>query len=142
MRKALRTKAFQHMTNLMMKLVPLYSECIPSVQQDILHHTITKQAQCLAVFEHISNPHIDSLDEHSELQCNHSLHSIALSYHINHRAKTFFSLDCNHSNGQVIFTYPQKYWEVANSQAHHLVKYMEYENGPAALCWSSSSLQD
>jgi len=45
------------------------------------------------------------------------------------------NLDHNHSNGQVIFTYPQKYWEVANSRAHHLIKYMEYKNGPPALHW-------
>jgi len=119
----------------MMKLVSLYSKCIPLAQQEILCHTITKQAQCLAVFEHVSNPHIDCLDECSELLSNHSLHSIALSYWISRRAKTFLSLDHNHSNGQVIFTYPWKYREVANSTAHHLVKYMEYKNGPLALCW-------
>jgi len=125
--KALHCTAFHHTFNLMMKLVPLYSGCIPLAQQDILCHTITKHAQCLAVFEHVSNPHIDCLDECSDLLSNHSLHSIALSYRVNWKAKTFLSLDCNCTNGQVIFIYPHKYWEVANSRAHHLVKYMEYK---------------
>ncbi len=116
---------------LMLKLVPLYSDCIPMKQQDILQHTITKHAQCLAVFEHLSNPHIN-LWMNSVLS-NHSLCLIALSYQINKKAKTFLSLDYNHhSIVQVIFTYPHKYWGVANSHAHHLVKYMEYENGPPA----------
>jgi len=93
--KALHSKAFWHTTNLMMKLVPLHSEHIPLAQKEILCCTIMKQAQCLGMFEHISNPHIDFLDERSELLSNHSLCSIALSYQINCRAKTFLSLDHN-----------------------------------------------
>jgi len=133
--KALHSKAFWHTTSLMMKLVPLYSEHIPLAQQDIPYCTIMKQVQCLGIFEHISNPHIDFLDDCSDLPSNHSFHSIALSYQINCKAKTFLSLDHNHSNGEVIFTYPWKYQEVANSKAHHLVKYMKHKNGSPALCW-------
>jgi len=102
------------------------------MQQDILCQTITKHAQCLAVIEHVSNPHIDCLDDCSNLLINHSLHLIVLTYWINWKLKTFLSLDCNPSTGQVIFTYPHKYWGVTSSWAHHLVKYMEYENGPPA----------
>jgi len=135
--KALHSTAFRCTTNLMMKLVPLYSNHTPLMQQDNLLHTITKHAQCLAVFEHVSNPHINCLDKHSDLLSNHSLHLIVLTYWINWKLKTFLSLDCNHSTGQVIFTYPHKYWGVTSSWAHHLVKYMEYENGPPALHWFS-----
>jgi len=31
----------------MMKLVPILSDCLPFLQQDILHHIITKQSQCI-----------------------------------------------------------------------------------------------
>jgi len=120
-----------------MKLVPLYSDCIPSMQQDILWCTITKYAQCLVVFKHVSNPHINCLDVCSNLLSNHSLCLIALSYWVNCKARTFLSLDHDCSIGQVIFTYPCKYQGVANSRAHHLVKYMEYKNGHLALCWFS-----
>jgi len=37
----------------------------------------------------------------------------------------------------VIFTYLQKYQGVANSWAHHLMKYMEGENGSPTHCWFS-----
>jgi len=84
---ALCSTAFWCTTNLMMKLVPLYSDHIPLVQQDILDHTITKQAQCLAVFEHVSNAYIKCLDECSDLLSNHLLHPIVLSYRINCKAK-------------------------------------------------------
>jgi len=49
----------------------------------------------------------------------------------------FLSLDHNCSNGQVIFTYSQKYQGVANSRAHHLIKYMEYKNGPLLFAGST-----
>ena len=51
------------------------------------------------------------------------------------KKKTFLSIDRDHSSGQVILTYPRKYWGEANGRAHHLVKYMEYENGSPALRW-------
>jgi len=112
-------------TNLMMKLVPLYSNHFASMQQDIFWHTITKHAQCLAVFDHISNPYIDCLDECSGLLSNHSVCFIALSYWVNQKAKTFLSLGWDHSTGQVIFTYPCKYWGIVNSREYHLVKYKD-----------------
>jgi len=40
--KALHSTTFQCTTNLMMKLVPLYYDHIPSAQQDILCCTIMK----------------------------------------------------------------------------------------------------
>ena len=78
--KALQTTIFKHTMNLMMKLVPLYSDHLPSTEQDIIHHTITKQALCLAEFEFLSNPHIDLTDEPSAELHNHSLHSIVMAY--------------------------------------------------------------
>jgi len=127
-------EAFRRTTNLMMKLVPILSDCLPSLKQDILCHTITKQAQCIAEFKYVSNPHIDLLDNPSVALSNHSLCSIVLAYCHNCK-NTFLSLDQDHSTGQVILTYPQKYWSAANGHVHHLVKYMEYENGTQALCW-------
>jgi len=59
----------------------------------LLHHhccTITKHTQYLAVFEHISNQHIDCIDDHSDLLSNHSICSIVLLYGINQKAKRFF----------------------------------------------------
>jgi len=125
--KALHTKAFRATTNLTMKLVPLFSDRLPSVEQNIIRRTITKQALCLVEFEYVSNPHIDSIDEHCAALKNHSLHSTVLSYQ-HGKKKTFLSLDRDHSSGQVILTYPRKYWSEANGHVHHLVKYMEYEN--------------
>ena len=61
--KALLTKAFRATTNLTMKLVPLFSDRLPSAEQDIIHRTITKQALCLAEFEYVSNPHIGLIDD-------------------------------------------------------------------------------
>jgi len=104
------------------------------MEQDIICHMITKQAQCLAEFEYVSNPHIDLTDEPSAAFNNHSLHSIVMAYQHNWK-KTFLSLDWDHSSGQVILTYPRKYQSDTNGHAHHLVKYIEYENGTAALCW-------
>jgi len=121
----------------MVKLVPLFSNCLPSTEQDIIRRTITKQAQCLAEFEYTSNPHIDLINEPSAALNNHSLHSIVMAYQHNQK-KTFLSLDWDHSSGQVIFTYPRKYRSEANGRAHHLVKYMEYENGTPALRWFNS----
>jgi len=57
---------------------------------------------------------------------NHSLCTLTLSYWFSGGLKTFLSLDRNHTTGHVVFTYPKKYRHAANSQAHHLVKYMEY----------------
>jgi len=51
------------------------------------------------------------------------------------KKKTFLSIDRDHSTGQVILAYPRKYRSEANGHAHHLVKYMEYENGTPALRW-------
>jgi len=78
--KALHSKAFRCTTNLTMKLVPLFSDHLPSAEQDILCCMITKQAQCLAEFEYVSNPHIDLIDEPSAALNNHSLHSIIMAY--------------------------------------------------------------
>ncbi len=85
-------------------------------------------------FEYMSNPHVDLLYEPSVALSNHSLCSIVLAYHHNQK-KTFLSLDQAHSTGQVILMYPWKYQSEANGCDHHLVKYMEYENGTPALCW-------
>jgi len=52
--KALCSTAFRCMTNFMMKLVPIFSVLLPSMQQDILCHTITKQVQCIVEFEYMS----------------------------------------------------------------------------------------
>jgi len=90
--KALQTKAFWCTTKLMVKLVPLFSDCLPSAEQDILCHTITKQAQCIAKFEYVSNPHIDLLDKPSAALNNHPLCSIVMAY-CHNRKKTFHSLD-------------------------------------------------
>jgi len=117
----------------MMKMVPILSSCLPSVQQDILHQTITRQAQCIVEFEYVSKTQNDLLKNPSMALSNHSLCSIILAYCHNQK-RTFFSLDQDHSTGQVILIYPQKYWNAINGWAHHLVKYMEYENGTPALC--------
>jgi len=130
--KALCTKAFQCTTNLVMKCIPLFSNCLPSMEQDIICCTITKQALCLAEFKYVSNPHIDLIDEPCETLKNHSLCSIILSYRHSWK-KTFLSIDRDHSTGQVTLTYPRKYQCEANGCAHHLVKYMEYEIGTPAL---------
>jgi len=132
--KALHTEVFRCMTNLMMKLAPLNSNHCPSMEQDIICHTITKLAQCLAEFEYVSNPHINLINEPSAALNNHSLCSIVMAYQHNWK-KTFLSLDQDHSSGQVILIYPRKYWSEANGCACHLVKYMEYENGTPALHW-------
>ena len=71
---------------------PLFSSHLPSMEQDILYHTITKQVQCIAEFEYVSNSHINLLDKPSVALSNHSLHSIVLAYHHNQK-KTFFSLN-------------------------------------------------
>jgi len=110
-------------TNLMIKLVPLLTDCMHLVNQDLLHCTITKQALCIAEYEYVGNPHIDLLDELSPVLKNNSLHTLVLTYH--HKCKkTFLSLDQDHSTGQVIITYLWKYREDANGPVHHLVKYM------------------
>jgi len=132
--KALCSTAFRHTTTLMMKLVPILSNCLPSLQQNILCHTIRKQAQCVVEFEYVSSPHIDLLDNPSMALSNHSLHSIVLAYCHNQK-KTSLSLDQDHSTGQIILTYPWKYQSEANGCAHHLIKDMEYENGTPALHW-------
>jgi len=132
--KALCSTVFRHTTNHMMKLVPVLSDHLPSMEQDILCCTITKQAQCIAEFKYVSNPHIDLLEDPSVVLNNHSLHSIVLAYCHNQK-KTFLSLDQDHSTGQVILTYPWKYQSADNCCAHHLVRYMEYENGTPALHW-------
>ena len=105
--KALRTTAFKRSTNLTMKLVPLFSDCLPSAEQDAIHCTITKQALCLAKFEFVSNPHINFLDESSVELHNHSLRTIVLAYCHNQK-KTFLSIDRDHTSSQVILTYPRK----------------------------------
>jgi len=64
---ALHCTAFRCTTNLMIKLVPLLTDCMPSVNQDLLHHTITKQALCTAKFEYMGNSHIDQMDELSPI---------------------------------------------------------------------------
>jgi len=132
--KALQTTIFKRSMNLTMKLVPLFSDCLPSAEQDAIRCTITKQALCLAKFEFVSNPHINLIDKPSVELHNHSLCTIVLAYHHN-RKKTFLSIDHDHTSGQVILTYPRKYRSKANGHAHHLVNYMEYENGTPALCW-------
>jgi len=76
--KALCSTAFRHTTNLMMKLAPLFSDLLPSTEQDILCWTITKQAQCIAEFKYMSNCHIDLLDKPSAAMKNHSLCSIVI----------------------------------------------------------------
>jgi len=56
--KTLHSTTFRHTTNLMMKLVPLFSDHLPSMEQGILCQTITlstKQAQCVVEFEYVSN---------------------------------------------------------------------------------------
>ena len=78
--KALCTTIFKRSTNLTMKLVPLFSDRLPSAEQDAIHRTITKQALCLAEFEFVSNPHINLLDESSVALHNHSLCTIVLAY--------------------------------------------------------------
>ncbi len=90
--KALQTTLFKHSTNLTMKLVPLFSDCLPSAEQDAIHCTITKQALCLAKFEFVSNPHINLIDKSSVKLHNHSLRTIVLAYHHNWK-KTFLSID-------------------------------------------------
>jgi len=69
--------------NLTMKLVPLYSDCLPSAEQDAICCTITKQALCLAEFKFVSNPHINLIDKPSAKLHNHSLCTIVLAYHHN-----------------------------------------------------------
>jgi len=133
--KALQSTSFWTCTtNLMIKLLPLLTDCMPSVNQDLLCHTITKQGLCVAEYEYVGNPHIDLMDEPSLVLKNNSLCSLVLAYHQKHK-KTFLPLDQDPSTGQVIIMYPQKYQEEANGWAHHLVKYMEYENGLPALHW-------
>jgi len=117
-----------------MKLVPLYSDHLPSAEQDAICCTITKLALCLAEFEFVSNPHINLIDKPSAKLHNHSLCTIVLAYHHNEK-KTFLSIDHDHNSGQVILTYPRQYCSEANGCAHHLVKYMEYKNGTPALRW-------
>ncbi len=92
----------------MMKLVPLFSDCLPSMEQDILCCIITKQVQCIAEFEYVSDSHINLLDKPSVALSNYSLHSIVLAYCHNWK-NTFLSLDQDHATGQVILAYPQKY---------------------------------
>jgi len=133
--KALRTKSFKQTTNLTMKLVPLFSDRLPSEEQDAIRRAITKQALCLAEFEFVSNPHINLIDEASTELHNHSLRTIVLAYRHSGKKKTFLSIDRDHNSGQVVLTYPRKYRKEANGRAHHLVKYMEYENGTPALRW-------
>jgi len=109
----------------MIKLVPLVMDHMLSTNQDLLCHTITKQALCIVEYKYMGNPHIDLMDEPSPFLKNNSLHTLVLAYH--HKCKkNFLSLDWDHSIGQVIITHPQKYQVEANGQAHHLVKYMEY----------------
>jgi len=117
--KALRTKSFQNTTNLTMKLIPLFSDRLPSVEQSAIRRTITKQALCLAEFEYVSNPHIDSLDDSCATLKNHSLRSIVMSYR-HGKTKTFLSIDRDHSSGQVILTYPIVR-KVLNFQVYPLV---------------------
>jgi len=133
--KALRTTRFKKATNLTMKLVPLFSDRLPSEEQDAIRRAITKQALCLAEFEFVSNPHINLIDEASTELHNHSLRTIVLAYRHSGKKKTFLSIDRDHNSGQVVLTYPRKYRKEANGRAHHLVKYMEYENGSPALRW-------
>jgi len=77
---ALQCTAFWHTTNLMIKLVPILTNCMPSLNQDIIYCTITKQVLCLAKFEYLSNPYIDILDIPSPALKNNSLHSLVLAY--------------------------------------------------------------
>ena len=118
-----------------MKLVPLYSDCLPSAEQDAICCTITKQALCLAEFKFVSNPHINLTDKPFAKLHNHSLCTIVLAYHHKGKKKNFLSIDQDHNSGQVILTYPRQYHSEANGCAHHLVKYMEYKNCTPALCW-------
>ena len=133
--RALRSGVFRRTTNLKMKLVPVLSDRVPSVMQDTIRSMITKQARCLEAFEYVVNTHIDCLDEPVALLKNHSLRTLALSYRFSGGLKTFLSLDRNRTTGHVVLTYPKKYRHAANSRAHHLVKYVEYEMGTPALRW-------
>jgi len=96
--KALHSTTFRHTTNLTMKLVPLFSDQLPSTEQDILCQTIMKHAQCVVEFEYVSNCHINLLNKPSVALNNHSLCSIVLAYC--HKQKmTFLSLDWDHWPG-------------------------------------------
>ncbi len=118
--KALQSTAFRFTTNLMMKLVPLFSDCLPSMEQNILCHTITKHMQCPVEFEYVNNSHINLLFKPSVALSNQSLCSIVLAYCHNQK-KTFLSLDWDHSTSQVILTYPWKYQSEGKGHAHNLV---------------------
>jgi len=87
---------------------PLLTDCMPSVNQDLLCHTIMKQALCVAEYEYVGNLHIDLMDELSPILKNNSLCSLVLAYCHQHK-KTFLSLDQDHSSGQVIIMYLRKY---------------------------------
>jgi len=136
--KTLHSTTFRCTTNLMMKLVPLYSDCtIWCNKRSSSTPSPNMPNACLAMFEHVSNPHIDCLDECTDLLSNHSLCLIALSYWINQKARTFLSLDHDHSTGQVMFTYPCKYWGVAK----HITWWnlwstkMAFPPSLVELCW-------
>jgi len=78
--KALRSTAFWHATNLIIKVVPLLTDHMPLVNQNLLCCTITKQALCVSEYEYVGNPHIDLMDELSPILKNNSLHSLVLAY--------------------------------------------------------------